>query len=100
LPEDLRKLFWDTDFDSVDLTEHRNFVIRRVLEHGDWETLKWLRATVGDQVIREWFLTKRGGGLDPRRLRFWGRILDLPEAEVDEWVQKARQSIWHGRVRR
>jgi len=57
----------------------------------------WLRQTVGDPVIRDWFIEKRGGGLDPRRLRFWGLILDLPEAEVDEWVHKARQSTWRRR---
>jgi len=99
LPRDLENLFWDTDFDSLDLSEHANFIIRRVLDRGDWQAITWLRKAVGDGAIRDWFLAKNGGGLDPRRLRFWGNILDLPVAEVDEWVQKARQSTWHARVK-
>lgn len=99
LPQDLKTLFWDTDFDTVDLEKHRNFIIRRVLDRGDWQAISWLRKTVGDTVIRDWFLAKNGGGLDPRRLRFWGLILNLPAHEVDEWVRQARQSIWHGRLK-
>jgi hypothetical protein len=100
LPESLRSLFWDCDFTSLSLSEHRNFVIRRILDRGDWDAITWLRQTLGDAVIRDWFLVKRGGGLDPRKLRFWELILVLPNADVDEWVRKARSSTWHGRVAR
>jgi hypothetical protein len=98
LPPDLENLFWDCDFSSVDLDQHRNFVIRRVLDRGDWDSIRWLRKAVGDTAIREWFLAKNGGGLDPRRLQFWGIILDLPADRVDEWIREARQSVWHGRT--
>ena len=100
LPQDLESLFWDTDVGSIDLAEHRNFIIRRVLDRGDWHAITWLRQTLGDAAIREWFLAKGGGGLDPRRLRFWGLILELPKTQVDEWVRKARQSTWHQRITR
>jgi hypothetical protein len=98
LPENLRSLFWDCDFDSVDLFEHRRFVIRRILDQGDWQAITWLRKTVGDAAIRDWFLATNGRGLDPPRLRFWGLILDLPEDQVDEWVRKAKESPWDRRV--
>ena len=100
LPEDLETLFWDCDFRDLSWERNGNFIIRRILDRGDWDAIKWLRQTVGDQAIRGWFLTKRGRGLDPRKLRFWGLILGLPEQEVDEWVREARQSTWHRRVAR
>ena len=100
LPESLRPLFWDCDFASVNLGEHRNFVIRRILDRGDWDAITWLRRTLGDVVIRDWFLAKHGGGLDPRKLRFWELILDLPKEEADKWVAEARKSPWHGRHKR
>ena len=98
LPKNLESLFWDCDFHAVRMDEHRNFIIRRILDRGNWEAISWLRRTVGDQIIREWFLQKEGGGLDPRKLRFWGLVLDLPVDELDEWVCRERTSPWHARL--
>lgn len=100
LPQDLSNLFWDCDFGSLDLAEHLSFVIRRILDRGDWNAITWLRGAVGDAAIRNWFLATDGGGLDPRRLRFWGLILDLPAPQVDEWVRRAKASPWHERASR
>ena len=94
LPIDMEWIFWDCDPRLLDLEEHHDFMIRRVLESGDWDSIKWLRRVIGDAAIHEWFLAKNGGGLDPRRLRFWGLILDLPTQLVDEWVAKAKLSHW------
>ena len=98
LPESIRSLFWDCDPASVDVEKHRSFVIRRVLDRGNWEAIQWLRRTVGDAGLREWFLQRAGGGLEPRVLRFWGLILDLPRDTVDQWVKQARATPWGGRV--
>lgn len=95
LPSRLETLFWDCDFASLNWQRNRNFIIRRILDRGAWNAVTWLRGAVGDMAIRDWMLAKDGGGLDPRKLRFWGLILDLPVSSVDEWVMKARQSSWH-----
>lgn len=94
VPARFAGLFWDCDFAGLSLVDHSAFIIRRVLDRGDWESIQWLRKTVGDQAIAAWFLQKQGGGLDPRKLRFWELVLDLPKAEVDAWVTAARASIW------
>lgn len=94
LPENLKSLFWDCDFGLVDLAEHLGFVIRRILDRGDWQAITWLRGSVGDAAIRDWFLATGGRGLDPRRLRFWGLILDIPVPQVDEWVRRAKAYPW------
>ena len=94
----MRWLFWDCDFDSLDMDEYRDFLIHRILGNGDWSAIEWLRGSVGDAAIRDWFLSGRGAKLDPRGLRFWGVILDLPEPVVDAWVAKARLSRWNRRA--
>jgi hypothetical protein len=100
LPEGIRALFWDCDPASVDMEQHRSFVIRRVLDRGNLEAIRWLRKTVGDAALREWFLQKEGGGMSPRKLRFWGLILDLPRETVDQWVKQVRNMPWGGRLNR
>jgi hypothetical protein len=97
LPKSLEPLFWDCDFHSLTLESNLSFMIRRILDRGNLEAAKWLRYTIGDDTIRSWLLTANGGGLDPHKLRFWGLILDLPEAKVDTWVEAARKTHWQGR---
>jgi hypothetical protein len=97
LPQDLEYLFWDCDVHALDLGRHRAFIIRRILDQGDWEAIKWLRRTLGDAEIHAWLLRKSGAGLDPRKLRFWGLVLDLPAQQIDEWIRKSRPIPWPAR---
>ena len=48
LPEMLRPLFWDCDFDRLDWRREREFVVGRVLVHGPWDAICG-RGEVGDE---------------------------------------------------
>ena len=100
IPPRFAGLFWDLKSESLDLDRHRPQVIQRVLQRGDWEAIQWLRSQVGDDGLREWFVRTGGRGLDPRRLRFWQLVLDLPREDVDKWIETMRKDPWHGRSRR
>jgi hypothetical protein len=89
LPEQLRPLFWDYNFDSLHWPEHRDFVITRILQEGDHRATAWLRDQLGLSGLAEWIRHRRGRGLDPRRLQFWQVVLDLPAEEVDVWMKDA-----------
>jgi len=97
IPERLRPLFWDVDFDELRWPRDLDQVTLRVLTDGDWESIRWLRSTLTDQGLRRWLLAREGRGLDPRRLRFWQLVLGLPKRRVDAWVSAMRSDPWHGR---
>lgn len=99
LPETLRPLFWDTDFDQLAWRVHRDYIIGRVLSAGTWDAICWLRTRVDDQVLRQWIEQRKGRGLSSRQLRFWELILDLPHARVDAWLQSEGRKFWEGRGR-
>ena len=99
IPADLASLFWDCDPCRLSLASHRSFIIGRLLDRGDWRATQWLRRVVGDGALRDWLIHKKGGGLDPRKLRFWGLILDLPDDEVDRWCMALGRNGWEGRRR-
>jgi hypothetical protein len=40
----LRPLFWDCDPNQLDWTRHETYLIERILRHGTWDQVKWLRA--------------------------------------------------------
>lgn len=97
LPELLRPLFWDHDFDALRWEEHRDLVVSRVLSDGDLAALQWLRARLGDGALRRWIERRGGRGLDARRLRFWELVLELPHGKVDAWLADPSRRIWKER---
>lgn len=97
IPEQLHHLFWEHDVASLDWDRHRTFIIERILRHGRWADVVWLRDRIGDAGLRQWLLDNNGRGLEPRQLRYWELILELPPAVVDGWVAEARKQPWHRR---
>ncbi len=53
LPEFLKILFWDVDFDQLDSLKDRNFVVARVAEYGTDEAVRWLRKTYSNNEIAQ-----------------------------------------------
>jgi len=53
---------------------------------------------MSDDEIRDFIVRRRGRGIDPRRLRFWGLLVGVPRHEVDEWIAAARHNPWHDRT--
>jgi hypothetical protein len=100
LPEMLRPLFWDCDFDRLDWLRDRDFVTGRILVHGPWEAICWLRGEVGDEGVRDWIVDHEGRELSRQQIRFWELILDLPADLVATWLQSESRKIWEGRIRR
>ena len=98
LPEHLHELFWEYDISEIDWTEHQDFISRRILSHGRWEQLLWLREQVGDPQIRRIIKETRGRDLSPRQLRFWQLVPDIPAAQVDGRLLDASRQVWDRRV--
>ena len=96
--EPLKSIFWDIDFTSLSWEGSRDFIIQRVLTHGDLEMIRWLRMTMGDQALMNWLLDQRGASLSPQQLRYWETILGIPVSLVDQWIATSRQSTWQRRT--
>jgi hypothetical protein len=99
LPAELRLLFWDLDFHRLTWEKDRDLIISRILSHGDWQALEWLRSRVDSASLGEWLLNRRGAGLSSRQLRFWELILELPHRQVNEWLKDKGRMVWERRAR-
>ena len=73
LPPDVARLFWDTDPESVDLRDHRDYVMERVMSRGGWIAMQWLRGIYATEEMAD-FLIRKGGRLAPRDLAYWSLI--------------------------
>ncbi|MCK6526619.1 hypothetical protein L6R50_03400 [Myxococcota bacterium] len=98
LPEALRPLFWEYDFDELSWEEDLDLVAGKVLEHGAWRDLLWLRHTLGDEALRGWIAKRQGRGLSARDLRFWEVVLRIPHAQVTAWIEQPGKAIWERRT--
>jgi len=98
LPDMLKALFWEYDFEALTLEKDRDLIIARVLIHGTWDAVTWLRSYVGNGELREWIERHQGRGLSPKQLRFWELILGLPHRQVNAWLKAEERKIWDKRV--
>ena len=97
LPPFLANYFWNCEFSNLRWDDHRDFIIRRILNDGDWEALSWLRDIFGDSSIREWLVAHRGRGIERRHLRFWEAVLPIEHDLVNEWLDAPERQIWDRR---
>lgn len=98
VPSALRRYFWDYGSAPPSLERDGHTVVLRLLQVGGLDAVRWLRAHVGDDLIREVLARRQGRGVSPRRLRFWALVLDLPREEVDGWIGAGREAPWERRV--
>lgn len=99
LPEEIQDYFWDYDASRLSWERHQHTIVLRLLQSGGLDAVTWLRSRMSDAQIREFLVRREGRGIDPRRLRFWGLILDIPRSKVDRWVEAARRNPWYRRTR-
>ena len=80
LPEFLRPLFWEVDFDQLCVQGHERYFIERVLEYGDLPEVKWMMERFsGDEIVQT---LRRSRGLSPKSANFWAFILGVPREEI------------------
>jgi len=69
IPARLRRLFWDTDSQSLDSSRHAAAIIERVLELGDLQDMRWLQHRYAGTMIAQVLTLSKG--LSPRSRVFW-----------------------------
>ncbi|MCX6359721.1 MAG: hypothetical protein NT029_07950 [Armatimonadetes bacterium] len=97
LPAELEPLFWDVEFAETRWPEHDDFVVKRILDQGGLNAIRWVRATVGDERLVRWLGARKGAGIDRRRLRFFEAILDIPHRRVNAWLRRPERQVWDNR---
>ncbi len=97
LPPFLSQFFWDCDIKKLLWTENRDFIIKRILNNGNWDAVRWLRGEIGHEEIKLWLISHKGRGIDKRQLRYWEAMLSLSHEEVTMWLNDPTRRIWDDR---
>ena len=66
VPKELHTLFWDVSLGDFDPSAYPDYTIFRVLECGDLDAVKWLRALFSEDQIRRVLLAEQRLSPSPR----------------------------------
>jgi hypothetical protein len=80
LPEFLRPYFWDVDFEKLDGEKWPFYVISRIIDRGNSESVRWMINNYSKEEIKKSLLVSRELGRPAAKL--WARILFVKESEV------------------
>jgi hypothetical protein len=53
IPVKLKKYFWDTTFEKLDLELNKRYIIARLFCYGDLEAIKWIKKTYSKEDIED-----------------------------------------------
>lgn len=80
LPQFLRPYFWDVEFENVDPEKNPQFILKRIIDRGNTQALKWALERFSLSDIRDLILTSRD--LSRKTANFWADILGIDPKNV------------------
>lgn len=63
MPTELKKYFWDVEFEKLDLEKNKRYIISRLYCYGDLKAIRWIKQTYTKTDIEE--VAKKSRNLTP-----------------------------------
>lgn len=80
LPIEFEEYFWDVNFAELDQNKNWFLIVKRLLDRGNTQAIKWVISTYGVNKIKEVLLTTKD--LDTKTANFWTGVLNLDPSKV------------------
>ena len=75
IPASVKKYFWDCDFNLLDLNINRDFILKRLLNFGDLDAIKFVLNEYSNEEVNL-FVNKMGKKVLSRpSLLFWQKVI-------------------------
>lgn len=59
MPTELKKYFWDTEFEKLNIKQHKRYIIARLYCHGDLKAIRWVKNTYSADEIKDVAINSR-----------------------------------------
>ena len=80
MPTELKKYFWDTEFEKLDLEKNKKYIISRLYCYGDLKAIKWIKDTYTSKDIKE--VAKKSRNLNPLVANYLRQQCNLKKEEM------------------
>jgi len=77
VPYTLKKYFWDSDFTRLNISEHGNYILGKLMLYGNVESMMWVIRNFDRSMITTYLSTKGKSVLDKRSYAFWNTITTM-----------------------
>ena len=77
IPKKFEWIFWSYNLNSLDILKDKNLIITQILNHGDWEAVKWVLNTYSLKELKEVLKNPSRGMWMKDVLNFWLKILKI-----------------------
>jgi hypothetical protein len=85
-------LFWDVDFNQLDVDAFPAFVTIRVMEHGTREEVRAVWNYFGREKVKRYLLEARS--LHPKTIAFFSHVLQLNRFEFRSFENRGNDTNW------
>lgn len=95
LPTSLKKYFWDVEFEKIDFESRRIFILKRILEYGDEDAVRWMWKNFKKRDIKNALSNFRGYTL--KTANFWAFILNIKKENVkclNKSFRETQKQFW------
>lgn len=95
LDPNLKRFFWDIDFDTLDFEKNKEYIVARILEYGDIEAIVWLFATYSKEAIKKVLINQHDFSV--KTANFWSQILGVDKENIQclkKSYQKMQKAHW------
>lgn len=80
IPDFVKKYLWDVPEEKLSTKDHANFIIERVLEYGDIDSLDWLQREYPKEKIIE--VLKKSNKLSRNTGNLYSLYFNVPKEEL------------------
>ena len=80
IPEHINKYLWDVNVGELSLEKHSKFIIERVLEYGDLDTIKWLENVYSKDIITNVLIKSKR--ISPKTGSLYALYFDIPRESL------------------
>lgn len=80
MPNELKKYFWDTEFEKLDINKNKSYIISRLYCYGDIKEINWLKSIYSNEEIKE--VAKHSRNLKPVVANYLRQQFNLKKEEM------------------
>ncbi len=75
LPDKFKKYFWDCDFSKLNIINHKDYILNRLLSYGDLSVINFILTTFSLNDISVFLNIKGQKSLSRTNYLFWQKLV-------------------------
>jgi hypothetical protein len=79
LPKSFKKFFWDCEFNQLDINQHQEFILKRLMEFGNIDAIRFILSEISLKDASQLLNTKGKSVLSHRNFLFWNKLVKHDE---------------------